>query len=547
MKKEYYEGIDKLHIRSALNALNIPLDKPTIAIISTQNEADLSNNTLEMVTKRVCEGVLSNGGIPKIMHVSTFCDSTIYGTEQAKYEILLRNSIANQIEMLASNKFFDAFVFVASNSIAVAGMLMGAIRINLPCIFVSGGTMAPIKSLVDEHIGYNYWYTAVGKIKNGEINIDQAKKIEQTKPLFTGIDCELYEPNSINCMLEVLGLAVSGNSTVMSYCSTRLDLAYKSGQIVLEMIKNDLTPSRIINANSLTACLVYDLTVGGSCSNILHLLAFANEIKKYWRIDTINFNTVDLLSKKIPVLFASSGNRSFVELLCDAGGVYAVLAQLSSLALINCDYLTYLNKPMSKIVFQAPIKDNKIIRTAKEAVNPTSFIRVLSGNIAQGALLKFDGKTPIFNGTAKVYENEESLTYAILDREIKKGAVIVLRNEGIQSGNGMRQIIQPMALLHGLGLDKDVAIITDARICSFYQGFAVGHITPETIANSILSIIQDGDNIEINTIKCRLTVDIKAKEISKRKTNAIGETQANSALVKRCKNISTAVEGCVEN
>ncbi len=547
MKKEYYEGLDKLHLRATLKALGIPLDKSVIAVISAQNATVLGNAELETVTKQVCEGIASAGAVAKIMYLPSFSDATVYGSEQAKYEILLRNTIANEVQMIAGQEFLSGIVFVASNTVSVVGMLMGAIRLNLPCMFVSGGVMSPFLTAEGQK-GYNHWYSAVGKIRAGILKLEDSGVIENTMPQFLGVDCEQYEPNSVNCMMEVLGLALEGNCTVMSASRSRNQIAFNTGRAVVFLIEKNITLENIITNASLSACAAFNIAAGGCPSNLLHILAVAGEAKRKWNIKTVDLSKIESLCKKVPLLYKEKEGVCFTQAFALAGGVYALLKELKTLSLIDCDYPYYGGDSLNALIEKERPRDDNVILDGKNPLLPYGKIRVLYGNIAEkGAVATFDGVTNSFIGPAKVYENEESLTYAVLDREIKKGTVIVVRNEGPRSAPGMRELIQPLALLKALGLGKDVAVVTDGKIPADYDGFAVGHITPETVDMGLIALLQDGDVIEINIGKGKISADIKAKEIERRKPSVNVTFAAASNMLKLHASIITpATNGCID-
>lgn len=548
MSKEYYEGREKTYLRAALNTLGIQLNKTNIAVISAQNELMVSHTHLDGIVEKVCEGIISTGSSAKKMYVSSYGDSTDYGTIQSKYDLLMRNNIADSVEIMLGSDAIDGAVFVASANNVIIGMLMGAIRVNKPCIFVGGGIMSPIISTDFTHSGYTYWYQLSGDVLSGKLKIEQAEQIEKTIPSFLGANCDDYADISAQCLVEVLGLAVTGNCTSLSLSSQRIDKALQSGLKIVEMVKYGLVPKKIVTPNSIRACVCFDLAMGGCPSNLLNILALASEMKRSWDVFAIDLDKVEQLAKNTPVLFSRENSAlAFTEVFENSGGVYSVLFELSKLQLANFDYNTYTNKPMTINISNAVTKNSNNIRTGLNPVRPSSLVKVLHGNLAEeGCICKYDGKGAYFIGPAKVYENEEMLVYALLDREIKKDTVIVVRNEGAKSGPGMREMRLSLSLLKGLGLEKDVALITDGRIADYYGGFVVGHITPEAGDNSMISLLQDGDVIEINPSKGKISVDIKAKEITKRRTYINSSQGGVSPTLKRfAKHVSDANSGCV--
>ena len=548
MIKEKYEGLDKIHQRATLNAMNFDLNKSVIAIVSAQSEMVFSHTTLDSLVKYVSDGVIAAGATPKVVHVATVGSSTSYGTAAAKYDLPMRENIAQSIEVIASCEMIDGFVFVASDPSTCAGMLLGAVRTNIPSIFVSGGVMSPIVNSEGVNSGTSFWYTAIGEIKSGKINVDQFESIDKKLPTFLGTNCEEYAPNSFNCLLEALGLALMGNSTLFATGIARQKLAQASGEWVVKMVQNNLTPSKMLTKNSLTAAMCLDLALGGCTSTQLHLLALSTELFNCHKTATVDFKKLESLCKTIPIL-AQKGNTKlgYAQDFFNAGGVYAVLHELELGQYITCDYTAYNGKSMSEIIAKAKILDDNIIRTPINPVSTSSNIRVLYGNIAEnGALMHFNGDMTPFVGPAKVYENEEIATTAILEKEIKKGNVLVIKNEGAKACPGMREIFQPFAILKGMGLDKDVAVITDGRISAgMYDGIAVGHITPECGEGGALTIVEDGDIIEISPQKCKINVDLKAREISRRNPSKHIPYGAGQFLEVYAQNVTSATVGAV--
>lgn len=548
MSKENYEGREKLYLRATLNSLGIALNKTTIAVISAQNDVMLSHTQLDVISQKVCEGIVSTGSVAKRMFVASYGDATDSGTAQSKYEILMRNNIADSVEVMLSNDCIDGAVFVASANSVIIGMLMGAIRVNKPCIFVGGGVMSPIVGTDFTHTGYTHWFDIAGGILSGKTKIEQAEQYERIIPAFLGSNCGDYEDVSANCLLEVLGLAISGNCTALTLSSQRLDKALQSGIKIVEMVKYGLVPKKIITQNALRACVCFDLAMGGCPANLLSILALSYEIKRTWDMFSVDLDKVEQLAKNTPVLFSIENSAlSFTEVFESSGGVFSVMHELSKLQLINCDYLTYNNKLMAINISNAVTKNSNTVRTGLNPVRTSSFVKILHGNLAEdGAICRSESKATYFIGPAKVYENEETLIFALLDREIKKDTVLVVRNEGPKSGPGMREMRNSLALIKGLGLEKDVALITDGRIPDFYAGFAVGHISPEAGENSIISLLQDGDVIEINPSKGKISVDIKAKEIAKRKTYVSAAKDSTAGTLKRfARQVSGADCGCI--
>ncbi|MDD3831254.1 MAG: dihydroxy-acid dehydratase [Clostridia bacterium] len=546
MNRVYCESVDKLHIRAKLNALNITDRSPTIAIISAQNDLVLSEIDTPQVVEKVYQGVLKNGGTPKMLYISAFSDSTIYGTNQSRYQLIHRNQVADQVELLGSYDYIDGIVFVATDNCTIAGMLMGAVRLDKPCLFVSNGTMSLMLDKDNCEYGLSNWYTSVGRLRNNEINLDDLEQIQNEVPQINGQDSQSYDSLSMTCVLEALGLAIRGNCTATANSSTRRQLATQTGETAVDMAKNNLVLSKILTPNSIRTALCCDLTFGGCPTTLLHLLAISYEMKRCWKVVSIDMEKVEMLAKSVPILFNMNSGHCFGQQLEKAGGIYPLLQELLRLQLVVCDYPTCTSKKFSDTIKKSICLDDTIIMHGSKPIAIGSHLRVVKGNLAEnGAILHYDGETPSFTGPAKVYESEETLTYSILDREIKRGTVVVVRNEGLS--NGMREMYQPLALLQVMGMSQYVALVTDGRISTCYDGFAVGLISPQSQDQGLISLLHDGDVIEINANKGKLNTSVKPKEAAKRKPYVDATIQATPSLIKRfARNTTSPEDGCSE-
>lgn len=543
MLREFIEQLDKLPQKAMVNCVEINPEKPLIGIISAQNDVSFAHKNLDAICARVKEGIVANGAATKTAHVASIDCTALHGTQSTKYDLPSRDLTANAVELICSNEFFDGLVFVASEPNIVAGMLLGAIRLNIPCAFVCEGTMMPIVYQHKEH-GFTHFFEQIARIKTGKTPFEAINEIESNLPLALGTDCERYGANSFNCLLEAAGLAVRGNGTAPALSVERKNIAYKTGELAVKLTSSKFTPRRLLTQTSLCNLVTLDLACGGSSTTMLNLIAIAKELG----IKNLTFDTIGNMAKNTPLLLhLEDEQRCIMPQFHKAGGVYGMLKQLHEARLIKGDVFVNEGCTLEQLLETVTVDNINIIRPADNSVMESSRLRAIHGNVAEkGAFVQYSSETS-FVGTAKVYSNEETAVDALLHREIRAGDVVVIRGEGPQSGPGMREIYSSLALLKGFDLEDKVAVITDGRISDIYNGIVVGHITPESSEQSVFSVLQDGDEIEINIPKGKITCDIKVKELAQRQRDAdIGVSNYGNFFLKNwAKTCSSATEGCV--
>ena len=544
MLREFIDQLDKLPQKAITNCLEIDANKPLIGIISAQNELVASHNNLDAIAQRVKDGILSSGANAKISYISSIDCATLRGTQSAKYDLPSRDLTANAVELLCSTDYYDGVVFVASEPNVVAGMLLGAIRLNIPCAFVCQGVMTPITHDGVEH-GIVHYYEQIAKVKIGTMSYEELTDAKGNLPLVLGTDCDSYGANSFNCVLETLGLAVKGNGTATVMSTERNNIALKTGELAVKLANDKCTPKRLLTQSTLSNAIKFDLACGGSATTMLNLIAIAKELG----LKNVNMKTIGELGKKTPLLLGKEQpNECLMPQFHKAGGAYAMLKQLVDASIISGDTTVYKDMTVGNMVASVNVTNPYVIHPTSECVAPAARLRVVNGNVSEdGAFLQFNGTDTVFNGTAKIYTNEEMAVEAILHREIRAGDVLVIRGEGPKSGPGMREIYVSLALLKGFDMEDKVAVVTDGRIADIYNGFAVGHVTPETGERNLFSVLQDGDEIEINVAKAKVNCDIKAKDLAKRYRDSdqgVGN-YGNFFLRNWSKSCSTATEGCV--
>lgn len=542
MLREFIEQLDKLPQKAMVNCVGIDAEKPLIGIISAQSDVSTAHKDLDAICSRVKEGILASGASTKSAYVPSIDCTALHGTQSLKYDLPSRDLTANAVELICSNEFFDGLVFIASEPNVVAGMLLGAIRMNIPCAFVCEGTMMPIVYQNKER-GFIHFYEQIARIKTGKTPFEAMSEIESNLPLALGTDCERYGANSFNCILEAVGLAVRGNGTAPALSVERKNIAYKTGELAVKLANSKWTPRRLLTQTSLCNMAILDLACGGSSTTMLNLIALAKELG----IKNLTFRTIGDMAKSTPLLLnREDENRCIMPQFHNAGGVYAMLKQLSEARLVKGDVYVYDGVSLEQLIEGVTVNNIQVIRPADNSVMGSSRLRAIYGNVAEdGAFVQYRNE-PSFTGTAKVYSNEEMAIDALLHREIRSGDVVVIRGEGPKSGPGMREIYTSLALLKGFELEDKVAVITDGRISDFYDGIAVGHITPESGEQSLFSVLQDGDEIEISVPKGKINCDVKVKELSQRYRDAdIGVSNYGNFFLKNwAKTCSSATEGC---
>ena len=542
MLREFIEQLDKLPQKALTHCVGIDTDKPLIGIVTAQNDVTVAHANLDELAEIVKEGVIACGANAKIAHVATV-DCTALRGQSAKYDLPSRDLTANSVELICSNEFYDGLVFVASEPNVVAGMLIAAIRLNVPCAFVCGGTMAPIVYQRKEH-GFSHFYEQIANIKKGKTSFEAISDIEANLPLVMGTDCERYGSNSFNCVVEAVGLAVRGNGTAAAGGVERKNVAFKTGKLICELVEDKCTPRRLLTGAMLSNLVTFDLACGGSSTTMLNLIAIAKELG----VKNVNLKAIGDMGKITPtLLYQEDPNACIMSQFHKAGGVFAMLKQLLDAKLIKGDVTLSGGATLQSLLEDVTVSNDNVIRPAVNSVMPTSRLRVIAGNVAEnGAFAQYTGE-PTFSGTAKVYANEEMAIDALLHREVTAGNVIVIRGEGPKSGPGMREIYATLALLKGFELDDKVAVVTDGRFADNYNGIVVGHVTPETGEHNLFSVLQDGDEIEINVTKGKINCDIKAKDLAKRYRDSdvsVGN-YGNFFLKNWAKSCATALDGCV--
>ena len=541
------KGAEKAPQRALLKAMGYTdsqLRKPYIGIVNSFNETVPGHIHLPQIARAVKDGVLSAGGTPSEFNVIAVCDGLAMGHNGMRYSLCSRELIADSIECMVNAHYYDALVFIPNCDKIVPGMMMAAARLNIPSIFVSGGPMLSLD-------GYdlNSSFEAVGAYMNKSITEQELIDIENKSCPGCGSCSGMFTANSMNCLLEALGMALSGNGTIPAVYSERLRLAKKAGEQIMELFAKEIKPRDILTKDAFHNELRLDMALGCSTNSVLHLLAIANEAGV-----ELNLNMINEISESTPNLckLAPAGPHHMQDLY-NAGGVYRVLAELRKANLLKESALTATGKTLGENldneVFR--VSDNTVIRPIDNPHSRTGGIAVLFGNLApNGAVVKRSAVAEEMlshRGKARVFDSEEEAIKAIFAGKINKGDVVVIRYEGPAGGPGMREMLSPSSAIAGMGLDKDVALITDGRFSGATRGAAIGHISPEAASGGPIAYVKEGDTIIIDIPNYRLDLDVSDEEMEKRKKEIQikRKTDLTGYLARYARSVSSADKGAI--
>jgi dihydroxy-acid dehydratase len=505
------KGVERIAHRALFNALGLTekeINQPMVGIVNAQNDIIPGHLHLDDIVEAVKAGVRMAGGTPFVFPAIGVCDGIAMGHEGMRYSLISREHIADSIEIMAMAHPFDALVFVPNCDKIVPGMIMAALRLNIPSIFVSGGPMMP-GYYEGKKLTVTSAFEAVGAAGAKKMSDDQMKEIELYSCPGCGSCAGMFTANSMNCMTEVIGLGLPGNGTIPAVHAGRMRLAKEAGMKVMELLEKDIRPRDIVTPDSLHNALTADMALGCSTNTVLHLPAIAHEAGL-----KIDLNEINNISKATPhlVKLSPAGEDCLVD-LWQAGGIPAVLKELDNHGLLKADCMTVTAKTLSENIKDAYIKDKSVIRSFDAPYSKDGGLAILWGNIApDGAVVKKGAvleEMMVHRGPAKVYNSEEECMAAIMGGKVVSGDVVVVRYEGPKGGPGMREMLTPTSAIAGMGLDSSVALITDGRFSGASRGASIGHISPEAAAGGLIGIIEDGDiiSIDIPNNKLELLVD----------------------------------------
>ena len=511
-------GVERAPNRSLLYALGYTkkqLERPLVGIISAYSEIVPGHMYLDKVSESVKIGILMNGGTPITIPSIGVCDGIAMGHLGMKYSLPSRELIADSVETMAIAHGLDALVLVPNCDKIVPGMIMGALRLNLPTILVSGGPMLAGKNKGKE-LSLSSAFEAVGANKANMISDDDLYEIEKSVCPTCGSCAGMYTANSMNCLSEAIGLSLKGNGTTPAVYSERYRLAKETGFQIMELLKKDIRIKDIITEKSIKNALACDMALGCSTNTVLHLLAIASEAE----LD-VDLNLFNQISEKVPNLchLAPAGDHHMEDLYL-SGGISAVQKELSKKDLLELEVLTVSGKNLGENIKNAQVKNKNVIRDIENSYSKVGGLVILFGNIApKGAVVKksaVDDSMLVHKGPARVFNSEDTAIKAIYSGEIKKGDVVVIRYEGPKGGPGMREMLNPTSALCGMGLDKSVALITDGRFSGASRGASIGHVSPEASLKGPIGIIEEGDMIKIDIPAYSINLEISDEEFEKR-------------------------------
>ena len=537
--------------RSLLHALGLTkeeMEKPLVGIVSSYNEIVPGHMNLDKIVEAVKLGVAMAGGTPIVFPAIAVCDGIAMGHKGMKYSLVTRDLIADSTEAMALAHAFDALVMVPNCDKNVPGLLMAAARVNVPTIFVSGGPM--LAGHVDgKRTSLSSMFEAVGSYKAGKMDEEKLYDYELNACPTCGSCSGMYTANSHNCLTEVLGMGLRGNGTIPAVYSRRIELAKHAGMQIMELYRKNIRPRDIMTEKAFQNALTADMALGCSTNSMLHLPAIAHECGV-----EINLDIANQISAKTPNLcHLAPAGHTYMEQLDEAGGVYAVLNELNKKGLIHTDVMTVTGKTLGENIEGCINRDPEVIRPIENPFSETGGIAVLRGNLApDGCVVKRSAVAPemlVHEGPAKVFDSEEETIAAIYAGKVVAGDVVVIRYEGPSGGPGMREMLSPTSAIAGMGLDKEVALITDGRFSGATRGASIGHVSPEAVRGGLIAYVQDGDMISINIPEYKIELKVSEEEIAKRKeTMEIKvKTDVIGYLKRYAKMVSSADRGAIIN
>jgi dihydroxy-acid dehydratase len=513
------KGLEKAPHRSLFKAMGLTdeeIRRPMVGIANSANEIIPGHIHLDKIAEAVKAGIRLAGGTPIEFSTIGVCDGIAMNHEGMKYSLCSRELIADSVEVMARAHPFDGLVMIPNCDKVVPGMLMAALRLNIPTLVVSGGPMLAGR-LGGRVIDLITVFEGVGGVKAGRMAEEELAKLEDCACPGCGSCAGMFTANSMNCLTEALGLGLPGNGTIPAVAAARYRLAKEAGMQVMRLIESDVTPRRIATQEAFENAIAVDMALGCSTNTVLHVPAVAREAK----ID-LNLDSFNKISARVPHLCnLSPAGIHRLEDLDAAGGVQAVMARLAAAKLIHPGPLTVTGKTVGENLTSVEVKDPEVIRPLDRAYHAEGGIAILFGNLApDGAVVKQSAVAPemlVNEGKARVFESEEAATDAILSGKIRKGDVVVIRYEGPRGGPGMREMLTPTSAIVGMGLGSDVALITDGRFSGGTKGAAIGHVSPEAADGGLIALVKEGDPIEINIPAKRLNLRVSEPEIERRR------------------------------
>ena len=545
------KGVERASHRSLLYATGCgpdDMDKPFIGIINSYSEVVPGHVHLRHIAEAVKAGVWSGGGIPFEVNTIAVCDGIAMNHPGMKYSLPSRELIADSVEIVAEAHAFDGLVFVTNCDKITPGMLMAAVRLNLPAIFISGGPMLAGRMACEkglETADLSLLFEAVGKVSKGLMSQAELDRLERLACPGCGSCAGMFTANTMNCLTEALGMGLPGNGTIPAVDARRLQLARKAGRQVMKLLADDISPGDIINGDAIHNAFTIDMAFGGSSNSVLHLIALAHEAGVDFTLQRINE-----ISQRTPCLCKLSPASSYhIEDFDRAGGVMAMAAEVRDLLCLEAK--TVSGRPLAEVINDHRVLDREVIHSVPDAYSASGGIAILYGNLApEGAVVKRAAVAPemmVHRGTARVFDSEEEATKAIMGGAIQPSEVVVIRYEGPKGGPGMREMLTPTSILSGMGMDKEVALITDGRFSGATRGASIGHVSPEAASRGPIAALRDGDMIKIDIPAYKIEVELSDEQISAR-LEQLGsfEPKVKSGYLRRyTEKVSSASTGAV--
>lgn len=550
IKETIVDGFQNAPHRSLYHALGLTDEeqaRPLIGVVCSYNEIVPGHINLDKIAQAVKMGVAMAGGTPIMFPAITVCDGIAMGHTGMKYSLVTRDLIADSTEAMVRAHGFDGLVMIPNCDKNVPGLLMAAARLNIPTVFVSGGPMLAGK-VNGKKRSLSSMFEAVGAYTAGKINEQQLCEFERKVCPTCGSCSGMYTANSMNCLTEVMGMGLRGNGTIPAVYSSRIELAKHAGMQVMELVKKNIRPRDIMTAAAIKNAITADMALGCSTNSMLHLPAIANECGVAFDLDEVN-----AISEKTPNLcHLAPAGPTYMEDLGEAGGVYAVLKELEGLGLLDTSVMTCTGKTLKENLVGVENLDEEVVRKPENAYGKTGGIAVLKGNLApDGCVVKRAAVAKemlVHEGPAKVFESEEECIAAIYGGKIVKGDVVVIRYEGPAGGPGMREMLSPTSAIAGMGLDKDVALITDGRFSGATRGASIGHVSPEAVSGGAIAYVKNGDIISIDIPNYKIEWKITDEELARRKKEMpIKKKEVSGYLKRYAAQVSSADKGAIIN
>ena len=513
------KGVQQAPHRSLFNALGFTkeeMERPLVGIVSSYNEIVPGHMNLDKIVEAVKMGVAMAGGVPRVFPAIAVCDGIAMGHVGMKYSLVTRDLIADSTEAMAMAHQFDALVMVPNCDKNVPGLLMAAARINVPTVFVSGGPMLA-GHVEGRKRSLSSMFEAVGEYTAGKINAEELEEYECKVCPSCGSCSGMYTANSMNCLTEVLGMGLQGNGTIPAVYSERIRLAKKAGMQVMELLRKNIRPRDIMTSEAFMNALTVDMALGCSTNSMLHLPAIAHEAGVELNVDIAN----EVSARTPNLCHLAPAGPTYMEDLNEAGGVYAVMKELTKKNLLNLDCMTVTGKTVGENIADSVNRNPEVIRPIDNPYSTTGGLAILKGNLApDSGVVKRSAVVPemmVHEGPARVFDCEEDAIAAILGGKIVAGDVVVIRYEGPKGGPGMREMLNPTSAIAGMGLGSSVALITDGRFSGASRGASIGHVSPEAAVGGPIALVEEGDIISINIPENKLELKVSDEVLAERR------------------------------